>query len=79
MAKISDQEVDFEASFQKLEETVQRLEQGGLTLSQATGLYEEGMRLAHLCGQRLDQAELKVRELQSAYQQSGDGTETPDA
>ena len=67
MAKNAEQEVDFEQALEKLEQTVQTLEAGGLTLAQATSLYEEGMRLAKTCGQRLDSAELKITELQNAF------------
>ena len=57
----------FEEAYQKLEDTVQALGKGGLTLEQATALYEEGMRLAQVCAHRLDTAELKVTELQNAF------------
>ena len=70
VAKTPDSKLDFEASFRKLEETVQTLERGGLTLDQATKLYEQGMQLAKVCAKRLDGAELKVRELQAAFQES---------
>ncbi|MEE9285225.1 MAG: exodeoxyribonuclease VII small subunit [Dehalococcoidia bacterium] len=60
-------EIDFEQAFERLEHTVQALEGGGLTLAQATNLYEEGMRLAKLCSLRLDTAELKITELQNAF------------
>ncbi|MBI3743636.1 MAG: exodeoxyribonuclease VII small subunit [Chloroflexi bacterium] len=60
-------DLDFEQAFQRLEETVQALEKGGLTLAQSTSLYEEGMRLAKICSQRLDTAELKITELQNAF------------
>lgn len=61
----------FEAAFQKLEQTVQALEKGGLTLDQAISLYEDGMRLAKTCTERLDGAQLKITELQSAFLQHG--------
>ena len=48
MAK-KDKTVDFEEAFRQLEEAVQTLEEGGLTLAEATNLYEEGIRLAQLC------------------------------
>ena len=67
MAQENDQGLLFEQVFQKLEETVQALDQGGLTLDQAVALYEEGMRLAQLCTQRLEGAELKITELQNAF------------
>ena len=57
----------FEQAFQKLEQAVQTLEQGGLSLEQALAVYEEGMRLAQACSQRLGAAELKITELQNAF------------
>lgn len=57
----------FEQAFQKLEEAVQALEKGGLTLDQAIALYEEGMRMARSCGERLDSAELRITELQNVF------------
>ncbi len=57
----------FEQAFQKLEEAVQALEKGGLTLDQAMVLYEEGMRMAQVCGRRLDGTELKITELQNLF------------
>jgi len=53
----------FEQAFTQLEETVQRLEAGNLSLEESIALFEEGMRLAQLCGTRLDQAELRVSQL----------------
>ena len=54
----------FEAAFQRLEEVVAALEKGGLNLEQSLALFEEGMKLARHCGQRLDAAELRMNELQ---------------
>lgn len=56
-------EIDFEAAFARLEETVRLLEAGGLSLEQSVALFEEGMRLAALCNQRLDSAELRIGKL----------------
>ncbi len=67
MAKETNNSLPFEQAFEKLEDTVQALEKGGLTLDQAVALYEEGMRLAKQCAQRLDGAELKITELQNAF------------
>ena len=55
---------DFEAVYKRLEETVARLEEGGLTLEQSLALYEEGMKLAQRCQELLGQAELKVTKRQ---------------
>jgi exodeoxyribonuclease VII small subunit len=65
------QDLSFEAAFLKLEQTVQALEQGGLTLEQAMAAYEEGMRLAQICGQRLDSARLKITQLENAFLANG--------
>ena len=59
--------VDFEAAFRRLEETVQALEKGGLTLAEATSLYEQGMGLVKACSERLDTAELRIKELQTTF------------
>lgn len=63
--------IPFEQAFQKLEEAVQALEKGGLTLDQAIALYEEGMRMALVCSLRLDRAELKITELQNTFSNHG--------
>jgi exodeoxyribonuclease VII small subunit len=56
-------QLTFEAALAKLEETVRRLEEGNLPLDQAVSLFEEGTRLARLCNQQLEAAELKVSQL----------------
>ncbi|MCH8224079.1 MAG: exodeoxyribonuclease VII small subunit [Chloroflexi bacterium] len=57
----------FEEIFSQLEETVRKLEAGQLPLDQATGLFEEGMKLARRCNELLSSAELKVSRLQTAF------------
>jgi exodeoxyribonuclease VII small subunit len=57
----------FEALYRRLEETVARLEQGGLTLDESLALYEEGMKLAGRCQELLQQAELKIARLQEEF------------
>jgi exodeoxyribonuclease VII small subunit len=57
----------FEQLYQRLEETVTRLEEGGLSLDDALALYEEGMNLARRCQEILDGAELKVTRLKEAF------------
>jgi exodeoxyribonuclease VII small subunit len=56
-------ELTFEAAFQELEETVQRLELGELTLDEAIALFERGQALAQLCDEKLEQAKLRVNQL----------------
>ncbi len=55
--------MNFEQAFQRLDEIVQRLEQGDLALEESLALYEEGMTLAAQCNEWLDAAELRVRQL----------------
>lgn len=55
--------LSFEEAFKELEDTVHRLEGGGLTLDESIALFERGMRLAKHCGRKLDDAELKVSQL----------------
>ena len=55
--------LSFEEAFTELEDTVHRLEGGGLTLDESIALFERGMKLAKHCGQKLDDAELKVSQL----------------
>ena len=57
------EKLSFEESFKELEDTVHRLEGGGLTLDESIALFERGMKLADHCGQKLDDAELKVSQL----------------
>ena len=57
----------FEQALAQLDETVRALEAGDVSLSEATRLYEEGMKLSRLCGEKLSDAELKIGRIQDAY------------
>ena len=59
-------EMSFEQVFEALKEAVNQLEGGDLPLDQSLEAFERGMRLAQRCSEYLDQAELRVRELQGA-------------
>jgi len=67
MASKHKKEEGFEPLYRRLEETVARLEQGGLTLEESLALYEEGMKLAHRCQELLRQAELRITRLQEVF------------
>lgn len=56
-------EMSFEEAFQALEEAVQRLEAGNLTLEESLALFEQGTQLAAYCSRLLDAAELRVRQV----------------
>ena len=54
----------FEASYKRLEEVVALLDAGKLPLDEMLALYEEGVKLARYCEKQLDEAELRVSQLQ---------------
>ena len=55
--------LSFEEAVGELESTVQRLEGGDLSLTEAIALYKHGMILVQHCNDTLDDAELQVQEL----------------
>lgn len=57
----------FEQALERLDATVQALESGGLTLAEATRLYEEGMALARMCNEALTAAELRISRIKTAH------------
>lgn len=68
--------LSFEEAFKELEATVHRLEEGDLSLEESIALFERGQALARHCGQKLDQAELRVSQLVPAGGQNEGGYET---
>jgi exodeoxyribonuclease VII small subunit len=60
----------FDEALGQLEETVRALESGDMPLDEALVVFEQGMRLAQVCQEVLDRAELRVRQLVAA---EGDG------
>src|SRR5690242_2573349 len=53
----------FDQALAELQETVRRLEQGGLPLEEAIALYERGVALHERCAGLLGDAELRVQRL----------------
>ncbi len=56
-------EFSFEAAFEKLQQTVKKLESGELSLEQSLQSFEEGVKLARVCQEKLSTAEQKVEIL----------------
>lgn len=56
-------ELSFEAAYAALDSIIQQLESGELPLDQSVTLFEQGRKLADHCQTLLDQAELRVRQL----------------
>ena len=63
----NDSKLSFEEALAQLDEVVESLESGNLTLSKSTSLYEKGMRLARVCNEMLAAAEFKVSQIQTEY------------
>jgi exodeoxyribonuclease VII small subunit len=63
------QDEAFEGLYRKLEETVEKLEKGGLSLEESITLYEEGMELAKRCQALLDGAEQRITKLRESFAQ----------
>jgi exodeoxyribonuclease VII small subunit len=57
-------ELSFEEALQRLERLAESLDSERLDLEQSLRLYEEGVQLVRLCGERLSAAELRVRQLE---------------
>lgn len=60
----------FEAALSRLAQLVQSLEEGQVSLADALGQYEEGIRLLKICQAQLDAAERKI-ELLTGVDSSG--------
>ena len=53
----------FESSLKELERIVRRLEDGDSSLEESLKLFEEGVKLARECQERLNQAERRIEVL----------------
>ena len=53
----------FEEALSRLEEIVRELETGSAPLDKSLAMFEEGVSLVKLCGDRLDSAEQKIKML----------------
>ena len=54
----------FEEALQKLESIVEGMESGDLPLESLLAKYEEGVKLAKVCQDKLAEAELKIQQLE---------------
>ena len=57
--------MDFEKKLNRLEEIVQKMEKGELTLEESLKLFEEGIKLSRDCHGQLSKAEAQVKKLVS--------------
>lgn len=63
MPEKPEEEETFEASLERLETIVKRLEEGDVPLDEAIATFETGLALLRSCRARLEAAELRVKEL----------------
>ena len=56
-------DLKFEAALQRLEQIVDQLEAGNLSLEESLQVFEEGGGLARRCGKYLDDAEKRIETL----------------
>ena len=60
-------QLTYEAAFAELQTIIEALEGEQRSLDESTSLYERGQLLVKRCGELLDQAELKVRQLSGSH------------
>lgn len=66
----------FEEAYTRLEELIQKLDEGGLSLDEALTCYEEASALVTRCNGVLDAAELRLRNVgDRAPEEEGSGDE----
>jgi exodeoxyribonuclease VII small subunit len=53
-------EKKFEEAMKRLENIVESLERGDLSLEESLKVFEEGMKLVHFCSRKLEEVEQKV-------------------
>lgn len=74
--------LSFESSIERLEEIVNRLEQGDLSLEETLSEFEAGVQLAKDCAKQLDAAEQRIevltREGGELFTRALENTETGD-
>jgi exodeoxyribonuclease VII small subunit len=56
-------EISFEKALEELEDIVEKLEKGGLSLNESLALFEKGVKLARQLREELQKAEKKVEIL----------------
>lgn len=63
---------DFEKSLKELEDTVNLLEKGDMTLDESIKAYEKGIKLSKECSMYLENAKQKIISLSEAESQNND-------
>ena len=67
---MNQQNMTFEANMQRLEQIVRAMERGDVPLEESLKLFQEGTELVRSCGKLLDEAELQVKKIMTAADES---------
>jgi len=67
----------FEEMMKRLEELVEKLEGGNLTLEESIRSFEEGMSLVKECSSVLQEADLRIQKLTAAADNTAGGAAAP--
>ncbi len=63
----------FEEALDKLEGIVEKLSNQDITLERSVKLYEEGLRLSKICTETLEQATLKIEQIDKTTNSDSEG------
>lgn len=64
MSKISDKKYSYEQAYEELEKIVTRMEEEEPALDELVGLYEKGNELLKVCQKRLEEAALRLKQVE---------------
>ena len=62
----------FEEALVKLEKIVEKLSDEEITLEKSVELYEEGLKLSKICSETLEQATLKIEQIERSSKKDSD-------
>ncbi|GAA0482077.1 exodeoxyribonuclease VII small subunit [Salinibacillus aidingensis] len=63
MSENEKQEISFEEAVEKLENIVEKLEEGDVPLEKAIEYYQEGMKLSKFCNDKLTKVEKQMEQI----------------
>lgn len=63
----------FEEALEKLETIVEKLNDKDITLEKSVELYEEGLRLSKICSETLENAALKIEQIEQPMHTENEG------
>jgi len=63
--------MSYEEAFSRMQEVLEKLENGNVKLDESLKLYEEGIKLYRYCNMILDEAELKITKFNTIQGEEG--------